>query len=488
MKRILFFSIKRGFLRMLLFYMAAVRIFPLGLTIPGLSGGSSAKAGAGGFSMDLLWSGAWDYEGSLINRGDIRLRVHKPALLLRVQAVDKRPAPPDEEFADGLSAFSGGLYHGTTGSRLLYGILDEEGLPARIKNVWNRGMPFVEQHQPTIADLRTEPSSTKVPVTYLWLGSPQLGPLRGFGSILLDADNQAAFDGGLEARLGRGSTLRAEGFYTRNLLPPKSPSAWFSETPPLPERGSDVFAGNIYFNTEKFAATADLAYTETFAYGQDMYGNLAFRIGNKPWRLALAADMAGKRYTGRDGSATGPGFRAAARLERRGKRSSLFRVSTTLRSVHPGERFYRSTSLFYYHFPTPAPRASPFFWPSRVSLTISREASNPEKILDTVEAITGFNLWKIPLTLQGNLSGLCSAGDYAYDFDSAKLSAEGSYSLKPFDFSTRLVCHLKKEKLPQWAPSLSISARGKWGRITVKAGAGDFPRDWNLGLSWRVQM
>jgi hypothetical protein len=457
--------------------------------------------------MDLLWSGSWDYEGSLINRGDIRLRVPGPTLTLRAQVVDKRSAPPGDGFTEGISAFAGGLYHGTTGSRFLYGILDEGGLPARIKNVWSRGMPFVEQHLPTISDLRTEPSVTKKPGMYLWLGSPQLGLLRGFGSVLLDSENQAAFDGGLEAQFKKGATLRVEGFYTRNLLPPRASSAWFSETPPLPERDSDIFAGNLYFNTDCFAAAADLAYSETFAYGQDRYGNLALRIGNKPWRLSLAADMAGSRYTGRDGGATGPGFRAAARLERRGKRSSLFRVNSALRSIYPGDRFYRSSTLFYYHFSNPAPKTSPFVWPSRVSLTVSREASDPEKILDTLEGIAGFRVWKIPLTFQGGVSGRCSAGAYAgigegddpfpfplpsaeypYTYDSAKFNMEASYTLKPLQFGVKAGCTFKREKEPKWNGALNAAIRGKWGRFTVKLSSPAFPKKWNLGLSWRLQL
>ena len=115
----------------LLILCPAAEVFPLGFTL----------GRAGTVSMDILWSGSWAYQGNLINRGDLRLRAHKPALTLRFQALDRRPAPPSQEFAEGLDAFSGGLYHETTGSRLLWGILDEAGLPARIKNVWNRGAP-----------------------------------------------------------------------------------------------------------------------------------------------------------------------------------------------------------------------------------------------------------------------------------------------------------------------------------------------------------
>jgi hypothetical protein len=461
----------------------AAGVFPLGFTL----------GRAGTFSMDMLWSGSWTYQGNLINLGDLRLRAHKPALTLRFQAIDRRPAPPSREFGEGLDAFSGGLYHETTGSRLLWGILDEGGLPARIKNVWNRGMPYLEQRQGTIADLYTEPSTTKESAGYLWLGSPwfaipRLGLARGFGSALLDAENQAAFDGGFEAQLGKKTALRVEGFYTRNHLPAKLPPAWFSETPPLPERDQDIMAGSLYFNSPVFAAAADMAWSETFAYGKDLYGNLAFRIGDRPWRLSLAVDGAGSRYVGRDGAATGAGFRAAARLERRGKRSSLFRTSATLRAAAAGERFYRGSVQIYYRFQTTPPRSPRLFRPSRISLTINRDASDPENKADSISALWAFALKKIPLVFQGDLQGIYREAEEDYEFASMKVSAEASCAVKPFQFSVKPGYAIDKKREGQAEIGASASIRGKWGQLTLKASAADSGRDWEAGLSWRLQL
>jgi hypothetical protein len=462
-------------------------LFPLGFSL--------GKAGTA--SLDTLWSGSWAHEGNLINRGDARLRVHKPALILRAQITDKRPDPLSEGFVEGLSAFAGGLYQETTGSRLLWGILDEAGLPARIKNVWNRGMPFVEQRQGTVMDLYTEPSATKERSLCLalgspWLAIPGLGPARGFGSALLDDAAQTAFDGGLELWLGKSASLRAEGFYARNHLGAKAPAAWFSETPPLPERDQDLLAGSLYFNSPFFAAAADLAWSETFAYGRDLYSNLALRVGNRPWRLSLAADGAGSRYVGRDGTATGAGFRAAARLERRGKRSSLFRMSATLRSPAVGELFNRGSVLLYYHFQTAPAGQGSFFWPSRVSLTMSRDGSNPSPEsatkADSVAALWGFALGKVSLVCQGDLHGLWHEAAGYYEFASAKMSAEASYALKPFQFSLKPGYAVDKNGAGRGEIGASASVRGKWGRLSLRASLADAGRDWDMGISWRLQL
>jgi hypothetical protein len=476
------------FLALLLAHPAA-DVYPLGFVL--------GKAGS--ISLDTLWSGSWTYEGNLINRGDARLRFHKPALTLRTQITDRRPDPFSEGFGEGLSAFSSGLYHETTGSRLLWGILDEGGLPARIKNVWSRGMPFVEQRQGTVADLYTEPSATKERALYLalgspWLAVPRLGPARGFGSALLDDKAQAAFNGGFEMWFPKSASLRAEGFFARNHLAAKAPAAWFSETPPLPERDQDIMAGSLYFNSPAFAAATDLAWSETFAYGKDLYGNLAFRIGNRPWRFSLASDGAGSRYVGRDGGATGAGFRAAARLERRGKRSSLFRTTVTLRAPALGQQFHKGSVLFYYHFQTAPARSQRFFWPSRVSLTIGRDGSNPstssdpETKADSIAALWGFALGKVSLVCQGDLHGIYHEAARRYEFASAKMSAEASCAVKPFHFSVKPGYAIDKKGLGHGEIGASASVRGKWGRFSLRASVTDSGRDWDAGVSWRLQL
>jgi hypothetical protein len=472
-------KIYRFLLPALLLLRPAADSYPLGFAL--------GKAGA--ISLDTLWSGSWAYGENLINRGDVRLRAHKPALTLRTQFIDKRADPVSKGLGEGLSAFSAGLYQETTGSRLLWGILDEGGLPARIKNVWSRGMPYVEQRQGTVADLYTEPSATKERALCFalgspWLAIPRIGPARGFGSAVLDDKHQTAFDGGFEMWLGKSASLRAEGFYARNHLAAKTPAAWFSETPPLPERDQDIVAGSLYFNSPSFAAAADLAWSETFAYGRDLYGNLALRIGNRPWRLSLATDAAGSRYVGRDGTATGAGFRAAARLERRGKRSSLFRTTVTLRSPALGQQFHRGSVLLYYHFPTAPARSAHFFWPSRVSLTMGRDAENK----DSIAALWGFRLWKVSLVCQGDLQGVYGETAGGYEFASSKMSVEASCAVKPFQFSAKPGYAIDKKGAGRWEIGASASVRGKWGRFSLRASLTDSGRDWDAGISWRLQL
>jgi hypothetical protein len=273
------------------------------------------------FGWTLLWAGFREGKtpaapGNLVNRGDLRLSLPRYGLILRTQLVDKRPGDfsslPWKDPEAGNTVFSGGFYHRATGSRVLYGIIDEWGLPARLRNPWIRAVPFPEYHQPSAADLKNEASSTAKPEAYLYLGSPQLGSLRLSGFARIDGERNPGIGGGLELRPARKTDLRLEGYFTGRTLPPRKADTWFSADPPLPERDFRLYGLGFLAGFPFLVLSGDGAVSETFAFGRDLYANIGLRAGDKPWRLSLAADGAGKRYVGRDGSAPGPGFRGAA--------------------------------------------------------------------------------------------------------------------------------------------------------------------------------
>ncbi|MDR1373510.1 MAG: hypothetical protein LBJ24_00915 [Treponema sp.] len=458
----------------------------LALAVFVLSAGPLSADKAADLGIELTAAGSWEQDASLTGRLDLRLRGF--GFTGRTQTIDKRPAGEDIE--TGNTAFSGGLYH-STGSRFLYGIQDEAGLPARIRNPWARAIPFVEYHKPSVRDLKTEPSSTREAETYLYLSSPQLGPLRGFTSVVLDSDWTPAYSWGMAAQLAKKTSLSAEGFFTEKNLPPRRASAWFSETPPLPERDFRIYGANVTFNAPLIGFASDWAYSEAFGYGADLYGNAALRLGDKPWRLSAAADGAGERYTGRDGAAAGSGFRNALRLERFGARNGLFRTAVSLRAKSFGDTFERSSAALYYRLPA-APRGeAPFLRPTRFSLTFNRNGSDPGTILDSAEGTAGFAAGPINAVFQGTLAGAGGGPGVfpnpasGYDFNSLKVSGEFSWPVKILLFGARLGCTLPAQKDLRWNANFSASVRGKSGRFTVKLASENLPREWIWTLSWR---
>ncbi|GHT77312.1 hypothetical protein FACS1894130_01200 [Spirochaetia bacterium] len=460
-------------------------------------------------SVAFLGTGSWDMDGSLISREDLRLvsrRLTGQGLNVldftgRFQVIDKRPGLFWEGWEAGNTAFSGGLYHDLTGSRLLGGILDEWGLSARLRNPWGKSLPFAEAHKPSMADLKTEPSSTREPEAYLYVGSPRLGRFRSYASAQVSATLSPSFGMGLDTLLSKKNSLRAEGFYTRRHLSERAPKAWFSEIPRLPERDFHLYGVGLFFTSPFVGAAADGAYSETFAWGQDLYGNLAVRLGDKPWKLNLGIEAAGERFVDRDGSNAGAGFRTAAQFEWKWKRSSFIRASTRLHAPATGESFDRSNTVIYYHFPSNLKTnwALPL-QPVKISITTARDARNREKILDTVAADVGFNVGPVQAALQTTLSGIADSDDAAtdqapipypgassYSFNSAKVSGNVSWSIGMFQFKAKLGYLDTKTRDPVWDTYLSAAIRVKPGRFTVKVSSPDFPERWSCSLSWRVE-
>ena len=245
------------------------------------------------FNWSLLSQGSWENfstsGGTFYNRGEFRLNFLSPDLTLRVEVLDRRPSKlsVDSPWGDkekAVTNFLGGLYHNSSGSRLLYGTLDEWGLSARIRNPWIRSPPYAENHKPLIADLKTAASSAKNDEIYLYLASPFLNvfpgaKLKGFINARTDVsasmleDFKSAFASGFNLILPNKTSISLDAFYTGAVLPPTKNSAWFTYPPPLPERDFRLYSTAILFHNQFISVSGDLALSETFAWGTDMYGN-----------------------------------------------------------------------------------------------------------------------------------------------------------------------------------------------------------------------
>jgi hypothetical protein len=473
----------------------------------------------------------------LNNRGDLRLTLPGPGLILRTEVIDRRPIDPGspspwQDTGHSITNYAAGLYHRATGSRLLYGILDEWGLPGRVRNPWIRGLPLAEAHKPSMADLKTSASVNGKPETYLYLGSPGLElfkqhpirrvSLRGYASAQVDQGMNPGFGGGLEARFGEKNEIRLDGFYTGKTLPPRKSSSWFSDAPPLPEREFRLSALGLLLNTPILTLSSDWAVSETFAWGRDLYGNLGLRFGHPlpadwgRWNLSLAADGAGGRYTGRDGSSPGSGFRTGGVLEWIGKRGGRLRLSSSLRSPGLEEPFNRSSSNLSWRLPAPGKNSAALFRFTRISLEADRNASEPDKILDGLSLTAGFSLnprnysgskpgagkfrgllnspagFSLSGSLKGTAGGEGSPSpypvpQYPYRFDSAKAGGELIWSPGIFQFKTKAEYGIKNEKESVWETSFTAAVRFKPGRFSVKISSPDFPEKWNYTISWRAE-
>jgi hypothetical protein len=350
-----------------------------------------------------------------------------------------------------------------------------------------------------MSELKTETSSTKESETYLYLGLPQWEHFSGFASVQVDDDRNPALGLGAETNWGDNYNLSFDGFYTQKELSPRKATGWFSAAPPLPERDYRFWAFGTAFDTQNFGAASDLALSETFAFGRDMYGNAAIRIGDKPWRFSLAADAAGNRFVDRGGAISGAGFRMASRLERRWVRSGLFRLGTVLRSPGFEESFNRGEASIYFRPSAPSAKNRPPFYFSRASLTLSRDARAPLKTKDSLDAMAGFNFGSWRMVLSGALDcrSVFEADEKPFpfplqpafeDFESFRGAGELGWSKGIVTISTKAGYTVKAEKENVWDLVVNASVKpGKWGRVGLKIASAQFPEKWNYTLTWRLE-
>jgi len=518
------------------------------------------------FGWSILWSGSWEEGahivpsdeaasgkndssepadkfklfGALQNRGEVKITYLPLGLTLRGQVLDRRKMvlenkPPWSDPETRVTNYMGGLYHKQTGSRLLYGVLDEWGLPARIRNPWIRSPPYAENHKPIIADLKTSPNSTKEDELYLYLSTPNFSlpsdvKLRGFISmqheIKTDTETEKEFtpavSGGLDISFLKNYSLSIEGFYYGKNLPPLKVNKWFSYPPPLPEREFDIFAGAVIFSSPDVSVSTDFAISKTFAWAVDFYANLGISISplipsikqnsnnqnsnkqksssiTRPLLISLAADYSGERFVNRDGTILKEGFRTAFKIEWKSRYSSLLRLNSVLRFSGFGDDLCHISAGIYYRFPSSARdtaqlKKQAVFRMTRVSFNMSRNSENPLKITDSYSADIGFRIKNLfTVNLAGGFKGLETPGDTGHDWNwtAASVSFELNWSPKikkktvNFQLTPGAECNIFPEKKEIWEISLNSSIRFKYGRISFKVISPDFPNKWQWTLSWR---
>jgi len=497
------------------------------------------------FKWSLLWSGSWEestavisddpvLSGTLHNRGEIKLQFLPLDLSLRAQALDRRKLnfaldPPWGNSENWVTNFQGGLYHKPTGSRLLYGVLDEWGLPARIRNPWIRSPPYAQNHKPVIADLKTSANSTKEDEIYLYVSSPPLNlfpdvKLRGFVSVQneITYDKSQAFapavSAGMDFSLPKNFNLTAEAFYFGKTLEPLNADKWFSGTPPLPARQLNLYAGAILLSSPDFSVSSDFAVSETFAWGTDIYVNLGlsltpvlpFGTRKRPLSILLAFDGSGERFVNRDGANLKEGFRGALKIEWRSRFSSLLKFDAILRSSGFGDDFNRSSINFYYRFPSSA-KDTRLFRFTRISFSADRNSENTLKIDDSYSVFIGLNINPrqfginslFGVNFSGSLKGqtmsddshvIFPVPDELWNWRSASVDCEiiwtPYFKNRPgfLQFRSKIGCNFFAEKNEIWDFSVYSSARFKNGRLSLKASSPDFPEKWNWTVSWRLNI
>ncbi len=450
-----------------------------------------------GFFFDLLWSGSWERGKNVINRIDLKLGVPGPGLIFRGQLVDRRPGPSSDSATPPLTVLGAGLYHTGTGSRILYGNIDEIGLAARLKNVWTRGPPLQMNHSLSAGDLATAPLGTKQPGLFLYLGSPRWGPVRVFSSVYVEHDLDQLYITGMDYYFSEKTWLKIEGLYTEQMLDARIPASWFSEQPWLPERTSRLYGGSINFNHTFWGISGDAAYSETFAFGTGWYGGVSFRLGNKPWRFQAGGDMIRGAFVDRGGKDPDEGIRIGAQFEAWEKAGSYFKINGSVQGPGSGEHLSKSKILVSYYFSVPK---QVVVWPSRISFSVERNISDSSDPESTAKAGLGLYLGPVLATsgfsIHGNNDDNRKALPWVTDFTDftewteLSFSEELQYRIKAWTFRVKfayLIEEKKTGKVGSYNFQVYSSIYGKWGRLSGTLNFDKFPDIWTYTVSWQLK-
>jgi len=505
------------------------------------------------FKWELLWNSSWEEKtfsadsfnraesaaeepalsGTLHNKGEIKLHF-LPHFTLRNQILGKHPLDfgldlPWGDPVKGVTNFNGGLYHKPTGSRLLYGVLDEWGLSARIRNPWIRSPPYAENHKPLMADLKTAVSSTKEDEVYLYLSAPNMEifpniKMKGFISAQTEVENfTPALSGGVDLSLSKTSNLMLETFYSGKTLPRKNVKSWFSDPPPLVEREFHLYSAGILYTDQLITASSDFAFSETYTWGNDIYCNFGITLTPpiknsasrlRPLSISFAADSAGERFTGRDGSSINAGFRSAAKIEWKGKSNSLFRINTVLRSPGTEDYFNRSSAGVYYRFPSGAASLKLPIRLSRISFSADRNSENLLKINDSFSGSAAFSVNPLKtvkknpfagsplgITFSGSYTGETTSddnpflypipfgnGENPWNWKAASVNCELYWSPLNLQLKSKIGVSFFPEKDEKWDFSISAGLRFKQLKVSFKAASPDFPEKWNWTISSNLHL
>ncbi|MDR2510197.1 MAG: hypothetical protein LBC77_06095 [Spirochaetaceae bacterium] len=480
-------------------------LFLYGVELFAADTGKAGMAFAKNFGFTAFWSGLWHDDDYVSERAEA-IFTAPFSISLRAQLLDKRPVPPWLDWSAGKTEIAGAVYHKDTGSRFVYGHLETWGLAARTRNVWIRGIPWFETHKPSGADLKTTVSSTGNPAYFLAAGSPEFifgrenakdadfFGISGNAAMLFSEDYSLFTNAAGNFQFGKNHKLRLEWFLSEKKVPPRKQSGWFSDKPAMPARNMRLFAISTVYQHKFFGFSADFAHSELFLHGRDIYINTAVRFGDRPWRLSFAADGAGVKFTGSNGGICGAGFRSAGKLEWFGAKTMHAFIETRLSADKLEGAFKKSFSRAAFYFPVIRGAAVA---PTRIVLDAERNAYDNEKILDTLTAVFGFKcgavrpVFRISLTEKSSLNKEISVVPYPIisserEFTSLKAGIEIGVPISFLLFTGALTYRKDGDDEPEWDKSISVNAKGKWGRISLRFYDDD--GEFSYAVSWRFEV
>ncbi|MDR0910148.1 MAG: hypothetical protein LBM77_10330 [Spirochaetaceae bacterium] len=452
------------------------------------------------FALDtsLLMQGSWAWDKKMENRldGSLEMSGIKGRLLLN----DARPSAFWEkttwESGAGQSGLGLGLYHRGSGSRLLYGALNNAGLPARLANPFSGNVHWASSYKATESELKKEASRKETEIYGLfsspWWTLPQDIKIMGFAQIQTEFEQRISYDAGSELIFsdakGRRQHLGIEFFNQFSTLEALKATGWFSKTYPLPQRRSNIYGGHAFYLFPGLEIQADGAISETEFWGRGCFGSTAVEFNSKlapfipwNWKLHLAIEGINDHFTDAKGKSGKGGIRGGLKYEHLLKKSETYRADIQFHWKANEDSLKIKTNAVY-RFPSNVYLG--LFHPVQIGLSYDSGTEAKEQ-----STIAGhFNFLIKPLSTK-----LYAAYAPAFESPSSekgffKTGCNLKLNLKPLYLTFGTGYHTKDGV----DTSLGITYKKPHWTLGAKAGCnwpleGTTPK-WSVNLNWRVVM
>lgn len=455
--------------------------------------GPECVGAAGENHAELTISGDWREGEDIDQRFALSLVDALPGLTLRALYVERRP--PDENYPNASAALRGGLYHAGTGSRLLYGPLQESGLVSRMHNPWGKGLPYAEHHQPRVGELAPRAGPDASNTTYGLVGTRLKAPLRLYGAASLSETDKLIAGMGLQFYGLPSAELAAEGTYLAWTLDELTPTAWFSEQGPLPERILRIAGLRASLMTHFLSLAGDIAYSHAENQGSGSYGNFALNLRRGPLSLDLSAESVSDLFTDPEGQRAPEGFRWGAKIVGRPSRSQIISLEGLFQSPSPQEPV-AVTEIRAAYGAAEAPRnRRPFL--SALRLSGKRDRSYDFACKDEASGTLSLRWGRLRMSTFGKaefirplLPGLSMPSALPLSdggLRPTEKSLGGSLTLRfdALDIGARLERTSRPPKEPHWAASAGATLQTKAGRLGLSYTLASADAPWELGVSYR---
>jgi len=444
------------------------------------------------FRIQAEESGTWIQEEGIRNEADIRLSLDRSGLEFRLLALQDGPADPLDAPEAVETGFSVQLRHIPTNSKVLYGALEERGLPARVTNPLRKGLPYFENRTATDAQIDSDASADSSGEWYLRLGTPQASPVAAYGAVFDTEALQPSFTAGAAFGLPGKPSLAFDAYYGPAALPPRDADTWFSDYPPLPERDLQFSAASISARMPKLSLAADWALSSPRFQENGAYGNAAIELGDRPFRLSIAADRVWGPFSSREGYESADALRSGIRLDYRWARGGRLRWEAERVSKEDSSlSLEEGCSLLF-------PRQREIFFIVPLSLAVSASRKLLEDAVSDTAGLEGaFDLFRLRfraalslgfetiLTDEGSAAPIqpFSGPETALERRSADLSL--TFRIGPVSLKGTAAFDAERDSVPAWKASAQAAALFKAGQARIKGELENGGKTWTWTFSWR---